>query len=54
MELLEGNSPERDMASMQDTIGIYDRGMCIKGQLTNLGESIVSLDKKHPEDEGYR
>jgi len=40
---LEGSSPERAKASVRDTTGIADRGMRIKGQLTNLGEPTVSL-----------
>ena len=43
---LEGCSPKRAMASVRDTTGIGARGMCIEGQLTNLGESTVSLDKE--------
>jgi len=46
--------PEAKKASRRDTTGIRDRGMCIEGQLTNLGEPTVSLDKIRPEDEGYR
>ena len=41
------------MASVRNTIGIEDRGMCIEGQLTNLGEPPVSLQKIQPEEKGY-
>ena len=51
---LEGSSPKREMASARDTTGIGDRGMRIEGQLTNLGEPTVSLQKIQPEEEGYR
>lgn len=46
MDDVEGSSPEGDKASQRDTAGIRDRGMCIEGQLTNLGEPTVSLDER--------
>jgi len=46
--------PKAQKASQRDTTGIRDRGMCIEGQLTNLGEPPASLDRMRPEDEGYR
>lgn len=54
MEALEGNSPACEMASVGGTTGVLDRGMCVEGQLTNLGEPPVSLDKAKPEEQGYR
>ena len=51
---LEGSSPKRAMASVRDTTGIEDRGTRIEGQLTNLGEPPVSLDREWPEDKGNR
>jgi len=42
------------MASARDTTGIEERGMRIEGQLTNLGEPTVSLQKIQPEEKGYR
>jgi len=46
--------PMTQKASQRDTTGVHDRGMCIKGQLTNLGEPPASLDMEQPEDKGYR
>ena len=40
------------MASIQDTTGVGEQGMCSKGQLGNLGEPSVSPPEK-PEDKGY-
>ena len=43
MDDVEGSSSEGEKASKRNTTGIRDRGMCIEGQLTNLGEPPVSL-----------
>ena len=39
----EGSRPEFDMARIQDTIGVLDQGMFLKGWLGNLGDPNVSI-----------
>ena len=43
VERLEGNSPGHARASAQDTTGVREGGMYLRGQLGNLGEPTVSL-----------
>jgi len=39
----EGSSPEDARASVQDPIGVEERGMASQGELGNVGEPPVSL-----------
>jgi len=43
IQRVEGSSPGHAMASVQDTTGVRERGMYLRGQLGNLGEPFVSL-----------
>lgn len=45
MEQTEGSTPDYDMASDQETIGVLDQGMFSKGWLGNLGDPDVSYAK---------
>ncbi len=43
VEKPEGNSPGHAMASVWDTTGVAERGMCPEGSLGNLGEPMRLL-----------